>query len=345
MFNTIEKTNYIPAKVDEILVPHKAFQNAKERLQHHLLAAQHYKEPTCIAVIGDSRAGKSRLIGNLVKEYTKKRTDEGMEIPILSIRTPSKPTVKGLVETMLREMGDPLWHKRGSEIEKTERLYTLVKQTKTIAVVIDEFQHFYDKVSHKIQHHLSDWLKIFVDRSKLMLIVVGLPACMAVINQNEQLRGRFIAPIYMPRFTWEDKNGRVEFMACLGAFQAALNRFDIVNLSSDEMAFRFYCATGGLIGYIAKILHEACLNAQLSYAENAKLTITLSDLAVAYENALWQDSVVTQINPFDTGFDPTPTNHLIEMAKKIGIASQEETKTRRVSAKYDTPLSSKVLSK
>ena len=344
MSKTIEKTNYIPTKVDEILVPHQAYQDAMERLQNHLQVAQHYAEPTCIAVIGDSRAGKSRLLGNLVKEYIKKRTEEGMEIPVLSIRTPSKPTVKGLVETFLRAIGDPLWYKRGSENEKTERLYTLLEKTKTHAVVIDEFQHFYDKVSHKVQHHLSDWLKIFVDRTGLMLIVVGLPSCMAVINQNEQLRGRFIAPIYIPRFTWDGEEEREEFMACLEAFQMALDRFDFPELGSDEMAFRFYCATGGLIGYVAKILHEACLKAQINIKQGDKLTITLSDLANAYDEALWQDSVVSQINPFDAEFDATPSDYLIELAKQIGVASPEPAKSRTLRAKDSYPSAAEVLS-
>jgi Cdc6-like AAA superfamily ATPase len=188
----MNNTNYIPTAVDQILVPHKDFQKAKSRIETHLLAAQSYQEPTCLAVVGESRTGKSRLIENITKQYPKIRTSEGSVIPVLSIRTPSKPTVKALVEVLLKEIGDPLWFKRGSENEKTERLYTLLKQTKTHTVTIDEFQHFYDKVSHKVQHYLSDWLKIFVDRFGLMLIVACLPDCMAVINQNQQLRGRVV---------------------------------------------------------------------------------------------------------------------------------------------------------
>jgi hypothetical protein len=242
-----------------------------------------------------------------------------MVVPILSIRTPSKPSVKGLVEVMLRELGDPLWYKRGSENEKTERLYTLLEQTKTHTLIIDEFQHFYDKVSHKVQHYLSDWLKIFVDRSGLMLIVAGLPDCMAVINQNQQLRGRFMAPIHMTRFDWDDEDAQYEFIACLETFEKGLSRYDFPGLTSDEMAFRFYCATGGLIGYLAKILHQACLNAQV----DNKLSISLEDLAKAYEESLWVDEVTVIQNPFGEHFDTTPCLYSLEAAKQIGAASYE----------------------
>lgn len=327
---------YTPTAVDQILVPHQAFQIAKQRIEAHLLAAQHYQEPTCIAVVGESRTGKSRLLEHIANQYPRQRTQQGQVIPVLSIKIPSKPTVKGLVETLLREIGDPLWAKRGSENEKTERLYTLISQTKTHTAVFDEFQHFYDKVSHKVQHYLSDWLKIFVDRSGLMLIVVGLPDCMAVINQNEQLRGRFLAPIRMPRFDWQNDEDRDEFSACLESFQTALKRFDFPELASDGMAFRCYCATGGLIGYVAKILHQACLNAQMKIQSDMKVVITMADLARAYAEAVWSDAVTPMMNPFTPEFDTTPIQALFDMAKHIGTASPEVTaaRTRRVSEKY-----------
>lgn len=315
----MNQINYIPTAVDQVLVPHKDFQMAKSRIEKHLLTAQSYSEPTCLAVVGESRTGKSRLLESISKQYPKQRNAEGAVVPILNIRTPSKPSVKGLVEVMLRELGDPLWYKRGSENEKTERLYTLLQQTRTHTLIIDEFQHFYDKVSHKVQHYLSDWLKIFVDRSGLMLIVAGLPDCMAVINQNQQLRGRFMAPIHMPRFDWNDEDAQEEFIACLESFQKGLIRYDFPNLASADMAFRFYCATGGLIGYLAKILHQACLNAQM----DNKLSISLEDLAKAYEESVWVDEVVFIQNPFGQDFDTTPSLYSLEAASQIGATSYE----------------------
>ncbi len=311
--------NYTPTAVDQILVPHRDFQKAKLRIETQLMAAQRYVEPTCLAVIGESRTGKSRLLESITEQYPKQRTTEGTVIHVLSVRTPSKPTVKALVEVMLKEIGDPLWWKRGSENEKTERLYTLLMQTKTHTVIIDEFQHFYDKVSHKVQHYLSDWLKIFVDRSGLMLIVAGLPDSMAVINQNQQLRGRFLAPIHMPRFNWSSEVEQFEFIACLDSFQQGLVRYDFPSLVSDEMAFRFYCATGGLIGYVAKILHQACLNAQVAN----KLSISLEDLAVAYAESVWVDTATLIDNPFTEDFDTRPNLNSLESAKQIGTVSYE----------------------
>jgi hypothetical protein len=147
---------------------------------------------------------------------------------------------------------------------------------------------------------------------------------MAVINQNEQLRGRFLAPIYMSRFSWGNEDSQTEFIACLESFQNGLSRYDLPDFGSEEMAFRFYCATGGLIGYLAKILHQACLNAQME----DKLSITLEDFAKAYEESVWIDEVSPIMNPFWKEFDTSPTECLLEIVQHIGTASPEPSKSR-----------------
>lgn len=306
-------------KIDQILVEHTPFMAAKMRLIQHYVASRTCAEPVCMAVIGESRSGKSRVLDHITKQYPSERRDEGLYVPILTISTPSKPTVKGLAEKLLLELGDPLWNRRASENEKTERLIVLLRQVGTTMIIIDEFQHFYDKGSHKIQHHVADWLKILVDRARIALVVAGLPSCMAVISQNEQLSGRFTGAIRMPRFDWVKPEERVEFIAILEAFQQMLPEYDFPDLSSENMAFRFYCASGGLVGYVAKILRQVIWDALF---EN-RTTIGLEQLATAYDEAIWQRSTFESINPFAPGFDPAPTTQLLGYAKAVGCAEAE----------------------
>lgn len=308
-----------PTQVDKILVAHSAYQRAERRITNQLLAAQQYADPICMALIGESRTGKSRLAESIMYQFPKERTHEGMKVPVLSVKTPSKPTVKGLVETLLSALGDPTCFKRASENEKTERLYKLLRQTGTHTLIIDEFQHFYDQGSHKVQHYLSDWLKIFVDTTGLRLIVVGLPSCMAVINQNEQLRGRFMSVIRLRRFEWQNTLDRGEFMATLDAFIIGLPGYRFPDLSSEIMAFRFYCATGGLIGYIAKLLHQACLTANI----DGRSEISLEDLAQAYEEAVWIDSIFDIPNPFKVEIDESKAGLMLQHARQIGTVTDE----------------------
>ena len=313
-------------KIDRILVSHSVFAQANNRLTQIFEASKECDEPIGVAVVGESRSGKSRLLEHIEIKHPRERREDGMYIPVLRIVTPSKPTVKGLVEIMLSAIGDPLWSRRASENEKTERLIALLDKAETSMIIIDEFQHFYDKTSNKIQHHVADWLKILVDKTCVALVVAGLPSCMSVISQNEQLSGRFTGALMMPRFDWVDPAGRNEFISVLEAFQEVLSdEFELPDLTSDNMAFRFYCASGGLVGYIAKILREAIWSALFT----DRKTIDLSNLADAYDEALWKGCINRQVNPFHPKFDPTPSPATLQLAKDVGVSRNEEPQVSR----------------
>ena len=303
--------------VANTLVPHAAFNEASKRIEQCMKYAMGSSEPICIAVIGQSRTGKSRVIEQFYRQHPSVRTKEGLRVPVLLVRTPAKPTVKGLVELMLRAMGDPRFD-IGTANAKTIRLKVLMKNAGTYMVIIEEFQHFYDKGLHAVMHEVADWLKILVDDTKCALLVAGLPSCCTVLDQNEQLAGRFSAPIIMPRFKWESEKDRAEFRKILTSFQVSISQyFDIPKLDEDEMAFRCYCATGGLIGYLSNFLRQAVWNAIDS---NSKV-ITLKDLRIAHKASVWvTERVGRQISPFSEKFQIASSDEHLLKAQEIGQA-------------------------
>jgi len=298
------------------LVPHSAFLEASARVEQCMRYAIDSPEPICLAIIGESRTGKSRVIEEHCAKFPSYRTEEGLIVPILEVKTPSKPTVKGMVEYMLQKMGDPRFD-RGTEIAKTIRLKKLMKNAGTNQIVLDEFQHFYDKGLRGVMHHIADWLKILVDDTKVALLVSGLPSCMAVLEQNEQLAGRFFAPVVMPRFDWSNASQREEFIGILGAFQDSLgHHFDIPRLDNEEMAFRCYCASGGLIGYLCNIFRQAVWSA----IDEGRATIDLDNLRVAHIAAIWTfGSTSHSLSPFCRKFQGTFSEELIAQAREIGL--------------------------
>lgn len=310
--------------VDRILVPHTQFGLAVKRIHQCLASVKGAAEPICLALIGESRTGKSRVQATVAQDYPSQRTKEGLVVPILRARTPSKPTVKGLAQLLLRVLGDPLWEK-GTEIALTERLRTLLIGARTQMLMLDEFQHFYDKTSRKVIHHTADWLKILVDETRVSLLVAGLPPCMAVIKQNEQLAGRFQAPITMPRFDWNNDVHREEYFAILSAFNGELSKhLDMPDLASDEIAFRIYCGTGGLIGYVTKFLRQVVWNA----LDTSGRIVGLEQLSQAYKESILTEER-SAVDPFQRGF--AVESHVAALAKAalIGTA-QEEPATPRL---------------
>jgi hypothetical protein len=305
--------------VDSTLVPHTAFDQGSSRLEQCFTYADGSPEPICLAVLGESRTGKSRVLEECFANHPQERRADGLTVPILRVKTPSKPTVKGLAELMLRAMSDPKFA-AGTENGKTIRLQTLMGNAGTRMVMIDEFQHFYDKVSNKVMHHVADWLKILVDDSKVALAVAGLPSCRAVLDQNEQLAGRFLSPVIMPRFDWKIDSHREEFIGILGAFQESVGtHFDLPKLDSAEMVFRCYCATGGLIGYMTKFLRQAVWNA----IDENRRTISIEQLSLAHNQAVWRKNGLSDVpNPFSRSFVPLPSQDLLAKIIRIGTPAE-----------------------
>ncbi len=307
-----------PYLIQETLVEHSGFVRAVERIEQGFKYAKGSANPICIALIGESRTGKSRVLDECLMHHPRTRTEDGLNVPILKVRTPSKPTVKGLVELLLESIGDPKCC-TGTENIKTSRLKKLMKDCGTQMVMIDEFQHFWDKGSRKVMHHVADWLKILVDDTNVALVVGGLHSCQAVLEQNEQLMGRFSAPIKMQRFEWLNNDLRTDFIAILGAYNESMQEhYDLPCLTNESMAFRFYCATGGLFGYLVKLLQCAVWNA----IDQKTSVITLEDLAVAHlESTFNKEFVSAEIAPFHPDFNVQPTISILQKVSQIGSAN------------------------
>lgn len=326
------KREHLRNLIDNTLIPHTAFNIAISRVEQCFRHSDGGSQAISIAIIGESRTGKTRVLEEFSSRHRAARRVDGMHVPILRVRTPSKPTTKGLAELMLRVVGDPRADK-GSEQARTARLSELIKSVETKAILIDEFQHFYNRDMLKV----TDWLKNLVEDTNVILVVAGLPTCTAVIGLNEQLKGRFLAPIKMPRFNWEADDDRAEFSAILEAFHTSLSEhFELPELDSDNMAFRCYCATGGLIGYVSKMLRSSVWNA----IDSNSSKITLEDLDKAHVESVWNPDELSSVErPFSRRFQTLPNRELLDKIATIGRATQETpNRVRRGGAKAPRPL-------
>jgi hypothetical protein len=322
--NTIDTTHY--NIVDSLLVPHTMFERAHTRIAQCFKVMSKANDPMGIAVIGESRTGKSRVLEHFEHAHPPVRTEAGLRVPFLRVKVMANPTVKGLATLLLHALRDPK-HDKGTEIVLTLRLQTLIKELGTVVLAIDEFQHFQDKSTHKLQHEVADWLKVLIDETRVGLIVTGLPNCMAVIRQNEQLAGRFMSPVVMRRFDWKDDGDRADFIAILVAIRDELQPFQMPDIGSELMAFRIYCATGGLIGYVIKLLKQATWNA----LDANTYDIPLPALATAYRDAILGEELrlLAKPNPFEIPLESLDADLLIAQAKQIGLPEEAPPKPPR----------------
>jgi len=302
-----QKNDAMRFVIDNILVRHSSFQSATARIQRCYDGALNGSDPTCLAIIGESRTGKTRVLKAFEKMHPRSRTDNGLKVPVLLIKVQSKPTVKGLVEELLYALGDPLHGRRATENAKTRQLKTQLTNAETKLIALDEFQHFIDQGTHKIQHHVTDWLKMVVDDLNIGLVVAGLPSAMTVVKTNDQLLRRFMAPCILQRFNWLKTSEQSEFRSLLYSIQVNLKPFSMPDMESEDMALRIYVASGGLIGYVIKILREVT-----ALAIDQKTTnITLNLLGQAYQLSI-VDKIRDFGNPFTKSFCFTPTEASVQ---------------------------------
>lgn len=310
--------------VERLIVPHSAFVEAVRRIEQCFTFSTDKGEAEGLAIIGESGTGKTSVLSEFRSMHKPMRGSDGMEVPILFASVPAAPTVKSLAEVMLvaLDVSDP---QIGTENEKSRRVRVLMKETGTRMVMIDEFQHFYDRGTHRIMHHVADWLKLLIDDTRSTLVVAGLPSCKSVIDQNEQLARRFLGPIQLPRFWWEDVGHRREFLGILKLFDKEIAKeYDVPQLSSEEMAFRLYLATGGLMGYLSKLLRQALRNVQLGN----RRAITLEDLRVAHTQAIWPWQRSDAPRSFEANFKLVETVDLLSRARMIGTVIEPATAHR-----------------
>jgi hypothetical protein len=171
---------------------------------------------------------------------------------------------------------------------------------------------------------VADWLKNLIGGTKVALVVAGLPECTSVISQNEQLRRRFLNPIRLPRLSWRDSKERTEFRMILKGFHQGMSeKYELPPLHSEAMAFRIYCGTGGLIGYVANLLRKAEMNA----SDSDRTTISLEDLNVAYLEAIYScDSIDERLKPFEEHFSMN-SDLALSLAANIGKPIKQSNST------------------
>ncbi len=298
--------------IENCLIPHPAFEYGRNRIFQCFEYSRDTPEPICVAVVGESRTGKSRLIEEVRNGWKTKRTIEGLENPTVYIKVTNNPTVKGMVTQLLYSMGDPCFDK-GTETVQTLRLKKLLRTSGTRALFLDEFQHLYNKRKGLVEE-ATDWAKNMVEDAQISLVVSGLPICIDMINSNEQLEGRFLNPVIMSRFLWSDPESRERFSSIIDAFGEVISEhFDIPDFNCEDMSFRFYCASGGLIGYVTKILRQLIWDA----SSDCRSCITLQHLEIAYKKAVWQPIVLNDSsNPFSQVFKSS--DELFNLVAQIG---------------------------
>ncbi len=247
-----------------------------------------------LLIQGDTGAGKTTIIRLYAKTFPRTYTDDGTIVPVLCASVPVPATCKSLVTTLLSAIGDPAAEK-GTQVSQTHRLKRYMEGCKVELLILDEFQHFQDRDSHKILKTVSDWLKVLMDQTNVPIVLAGLPYSHTILDAagNEQLQRRFAIRIDLEPFGYKTSRERQDFRRFLSVIDDKLPLAEKSDLADPGTALCIYEATNGVVAHVMKLVRRATVIALESNSER----LTMDILSQAYEQRLAANDP-SKRNPF-----------------------------------------------
>lgn len=268
-------------EIGKLRVTYPELEEIKKLLRDCQIRAHRRREPACALITGHQGVGKTTLYEYYADDYPRIETEDGTIVRCLTASIPVPATVKGLVTALLEALGDADPGK-GNVVSQTMRLRTLLAACETEIIFLDEFQHIIDRDSERVLRTTADWLKNLINATKIPVVLLGMPTCTRILDANPQLRRRFAIRRSIEPFVWlRQENGKTDFpmRKLLKVIEMRLPLKAISNLADPDIAKRIYCATGGVIDSIMKLVRGA---AELAI-ETGIEKITLDLLAQAYD--------------------------------------------------------------
>lgn len=302
--------------LSNIVINHDSFETGLKTLnQLYLLRSEGFDKSIGVSILGESGLGKTTLLKAWLNKGTPYRTEEKLISPIVFVTVPPNPTGTSLCSAILHGLKDPYASNRDPEHKKRLRVIQLVKKCNVSAIILDEIQHFANRWGSVKSHDAADSFKVIMDETQIMMVLSGLEYGSSLFRENEQLTRRFTHNIVFKRFDWTNDPSRLQLRGFLKALQNKLTHFSTIDLSSPEIAFRFFLASGGITSRIVALLEKGAMHAIF---ENRN-EINLNDYAIAYQSISAYESL--SYNPFEAPIDPNNVGNLIQNSLKIGIVA------------------------
>jgi type II secretory pathway predicted ATPase ExeA len=245
-----------------------------------------------LMILSPSGGGKTHLVKLLKKLLPDEDLETVTRVRVASFSVPPAPSPASMPKACLLGMGDPTWNV-GNAGKAMERLLSLLQETDTRIIIIDNVHDIPERRGKKGIQQVGNWIRDLIEKSKLLVVLLGTPAAEEIVLANPQLRRRNPAKLWMNYF---DLSG--EGFARLKRFLDEVDKLLPLAELSDLKKFtkEIYYASNGIPDYIFQILTEAVDLAVSAGRER----ILNEDLVGAFTLTLL-DSAHRRLNPFLEG--------------------------------------------
>ncbi|MFT8231894.1 TniB family NTP-binding protein [Pseudomonas guariconensis] len=201
-------------------------------------------------LIGRTNNGKTDLITRFASRHPPcdNPSGEHINVPVLIVQTPPKPTEAGFYMELVRPMLKRL--PNGSADTKRAFVVGLLKDIQLKVLVIDEMHNMLSGTAQS-QHLFLNVIKYLTNDLQISIIGVGDQTLINAISVDEQLQNRF-EPEILPR--WD--RGK-EFSRLLSSFELILPLRHPSHLVDPLLSMKILSICEGTIGELSKLLNAA----------------------------------------------------------------------------------------
>ena len=287
-------------KFSKYVVSHLIYSRAVATIELAIEATQSSGQPHSVMLTGESGTGKTTVCEYLVQQRPMRRDQvdaSGIRnvVPAFYCCVSAEVTIKGLAIVMLKRLGcDKL---TGDKTVLTERLYDLLKTCQTEVIFLDEFHHLLRSNASTVIVGVRDWVKALINASGVTVVLVGLPKCENIIDEDSETKRRFPHRASLSHFPFstEPSSQYIKVLKALSSAMVAHAGLAVTPVLTDaDKATAFYVATGGNMNSIRLLLFQVSNTAFKAPGRR----VVWEDFAVAFESITVDHCLIKHGNPF-----------------------------------------------
>lgn len=265
-------------QVEQIYVVYPRLQELGDLIADCHEASKVAAEPQCMFLTGASGVGKTSLIQHYLSQHPPTDELDRFHVPVFHAEIPAKATIKGVATALLDSLGDPA-PDRGTTVTQGQRLAHLIKHCGVELILLDEFQHLIDNKTKRVIQDVSDWLKSLINKTRVPMVLIGMPESEGILEANPQLERRFIARRRLSPFSWKTEHDQLEFRKFLAEVEKKLPLETTSRLAQMALAFPIYIASEGTAAKVMTLVKQASRIA----IQNGDKKLDASHFTLAYE--------------------------------------------------------------
>ncbi|MGF6724589.1 hypothetical protein P3T43_003957 [Paraburkholderia sp. GAS41] len=288
-------------RIDSIVIAHDALQLSIQGIKRCIAWSETAKEPASAILTGHGGVGKTTVrdtILRIYRSYEVAKSDKSVRIvPAYGASIPSPTTLRSTITDLLKGLGDP-FPERGSAYAATERLVKLLGECETKIILLDEFHHLSTLGQEKTQKEICKWLKTLINKSKVMVCLIGEKDCFRLVSREEELSRRFARKFQLSNLnagTRDDEGPLCAYLRTLSSrSKQLLGLKELLSFDDFIDVLRVELATRGNPSFISILFKEAIFSAL--YAEREE--VARKDFALAFDLGITDAVSLIEKNPF-----------------------------------------------